>query len=161
MNNPIRAGWFPDPQSASLEAAPTLWIGMRVGVAWRFLQPGVPASSICPSVASRRGSPLHSQRFRRCAPDLSAPTRHPEIFGLLVKLPIPQQIVEPHPGFVQPSPPEVPDKESGYGIYSVRRLGPCASADARATGSPNTVLEGHALLCVYLPREYSRCIALV
>ena len=93
--------------------------------------------------------------------DLSAPARHPEVISPLVKLSIPQHIVEPDPGFVQPPPPEVPDKEARYSIYSAWRLGPCAHADARATGAPHTVLEGHALLCIYFPREHSRCIALV
>ena len=93
--------------------------------------------------------------------DLSAPTCHPEVFSPLVKLSISQHIVEPHPGFVQPPPPEVPDKEARYSIKSAGRLCPRAPADARATGGPYTDLEGHALLCIYLPREYSRRIALV
>ena len=72
-----------------------------------------------------------------------------------------QPIVEPYPGFVQPSPPEVPDKEPWNGISTAGRLGPCAPADAGTTSAPDTVLEGHALLGIYLPGKHSRRIALI
>ena len=79
------------------------------------------------------------------------PTHDPKVISLLVKLSMSQPIVEPHPGFVQPPPPKVPYKEARYSIYSSGRLGPCAPADAGTTGGPDTDLEGHALLSIYLP----------
>ena len=83
--------------------------------------------------------------------DQLIPTHDPKVISLLVKLAMSQPIVEPHPGFVQPPPPKVPYKEARYSIYSSGRLGPCAPADAGTTGGPDTDLEGHALLSIYLP----------
>ena len=77
---------------------------------------------------------------------------YPEVISLLVKLSISREVIQPHPGLVQPSPPEVPDEEARYRIHLVGRLGPGASADAGAACAPDTVLEGHALLRINLPR---------
>ena len=61
---------------------------------------------------------------RKSSADPSSPSRPPEISSLFVKLSVSERTVEPYPGFVQPSPPEVPDKEPWNGISSAGRLGP-------------------------------------
>ena len=79
---------------------------------------------------SKQPQPCPLRRWRGCgndrksSADPSSPSRPPEICSLFVKLSVSERTVEPYPGFVQPSPPEVPDKEPWNGISSAGRLGP-------------------------------------